>query len=148
DGLIKAEPLAGQPGIGHDPQECANGLPRQSYRRRLRKHILHPGAGFCMFRGRTVVRVKKNVRVENNHRRAGPSSASNNCSTLSQASPGGRPSFRGVTTNAFRGGRVAAISPRRKKRFTTSLNEAPERRLSFSSSRVTSSSSESVVRTS
>ncbi len=25
-----------------------------------------------------------------------------------------------MTTNAFRGGRVAAISPRRKKRFTTS----------------------------
>ena len=41
------------------------------------------GAGLGVVRRCAVVGVEKNVGVENNHRCAGPSRASNNCSTLS-----------------------------------------------------------------
>ncbi len=148
DGFLNGETLSREARIGHDTQECGNSLPRQSYGRSFGEHLLDPDAGLGVMRRRAVIGIEKNIRVENNHRRAGPSTASSNCSTLSYARPGGNPSLRGTTTNGFRIGRFAAIIPRRKKWLTTSLNEAPDRRISLSKSRATSSSSESVVRTS
>src|SRR3981081_1055096 len=137
---------SGQPRVRRDPNKRRERRPRQSHRLGAGEYLLQPCTRLLMMRGTCAVSVKQNIGIENDHRRSGPSKLSSKSSTLSKLSPAGGLRSHGLTTKGFRVGCFAAMSPARRKRFTTFLKESPDRRASLFSNCATSSSSESVVR--
>jgi hypothetical protein len=144
--LLGRAAKSGQPRVRHNPNKCGKGLPRQPDNLAAGKNLLQPVTRLLMTRRGCAIGIKENIHIENDHRRSGPSSVSSKSSTLSKLSPAGGIRSHGLTTKGFRVGRFEATSPMRRKRFTTSLKEPPDRRTSLFSNWATSSSSESVVR--
>ena len=83
DGFVDAETLARKFGICSDSQERSHGLPGYPYRLAAGEGFFDPCSCFRMLRGSAVVRVKKNVRIQNDHLCSGPSRASISSPTLS-----------------------------------------------------------------
>src|SRR5205814_3252343 len=128
------------------PKKTQDRAPRESYRFLPIEDSLDPFPAGGVLRSIDIVCIQQDVCIDQDHRRAGPSNSSSNCSIFERSIPGRRPMDRAFTRKGVRlDAGFAATKDLRKCSFTTSLKERPVRRVSDSSLRYTSSSRVRVV---